>query len=394
MPLFDKERLKKIQAEATVDNEHTVLIMIVDDEEHTTITLSHLLSPYYDVLTAGNGQEALELIQTHPNPEDIHLILCDQRMPRMNGVDFLEKSRAIIPNAIRIVLTAYTDIQIIIDAINRAQIYKFILKPFDKDDLLLTIQRALESYDLQRKNAELVENLQTLNAGLEAQVKARTTTLRRERDKAQLYFDFAGVMMVVIDTRQTVARINQKGVKILGYPAEEIIGKNWFDTYLPADNRERVKTAFRQLMVGEPEAIEYFESPLINKNNEERLIAWQNTLLRDENSNIIGVLSSGKDITEHKRIEVINASRLHLLQFSTTHSLEELLEETLNEAEKLTGSRIGFYHFVEDDQKSLTLQEWSTKTKAEFCKAEGMHYNIDDAGVWVDCVYQRKPVIY
>ncbi|MGD9224222.1 MAG: response regulator, partial [Desulfobacteraceae bacterium] len=103
-----------------------------------------------------------------------------------------------------------------------------------------------------------------------------------------------------------------------------------------------------------------------------------------------------RDITEHKRIKAINAARLHLLQFAVTHSLDDLLEETLNEAEKLTDSSIGFYHFVEDDQKSLTLQNWSTRTKAEFCKAEGkgLHYPIAQAGVWVDCVHQGKPVIH
>jgi len=99
---------------------------------------------------------------------------------------------------------------------------------------------------------------------------------------------------------------------------------------------------------------------------------------------------------EHRRNEQINASRLHLMQFASTHSLDELLEEMLNETEKLTNSMIGFCHFVEDDQKTLTLQNWSTRTKAEFCQAEGKgsHYGIDEAGVWVDCVYQRRAVIH
>jgi len=92
----------------------------------------------------------------------------------------------------------------------------------------------------------------------------------------------------------------------------------------------------------------------------------------------------------------ILASRIHLMQFAVTHSLDELLEETLNEAERLTDSVIGFYYFVDEDQKSLTLQNWSTRTKAEFCKAQGkcLHYSIDEAGVLVDCVYQRKAVVH
>jgi PAS domain S-box-containing protein len=102
------------------------------------------------------------------------------------------------------------------------------------------------------------------------------------------------------------------------------------------------------------------------------------------------------DITERKRNEQINASRLHLLQFAAAHSLDELLEETLNETEKLTGSTIGFYHFVGKDQQTLSLQNWSTRTKAEFCKAvgTGLHYDLSKAGAWVDCVHQRQPVIH
>jgi PAS domain S-box-containing protein len=103
-----------------------------------------------------------------------------------------------------------------------------------------------------------------------------------------------------------------------------------------------------------------------------------------------------EDITARKQVAAINTARLHLIEFAAAHSLDELLEETLNEAEKLSGSVIGFYHFVEADQATLTLQNWSTRTKAEFCRAEGKgaHYGIDKAGVWVDCVHQRKPVIH
>ena len=96
------------------------------------------------------------------------------------------------------------------------------------------------------------------------------------------------------------------------------------------------------------------------------------------------------------RAERITAARLRLLEFATTHTLDELLEKTIDEAEELSGSLIGFYHFVDDDQENLTLENWSTRTKTEFCKAEGKwsHYPIADAGVWVDCVRARRPVVH
>ena len=95
-------------------------------------------------------------------------------------------------------------------------------------------------------------------------------------------------------------------------------------------------------------------------------------------------------------LRAIWESRVRLVNFSITHSLDELLEEVLNEAEDLTGSSIGFVHFVDENQEYLLLQNWSRRTKTEFCKAEGKgaHYPISQAGVWVDCIKMRKPVIH
>jgi PAS domain S-box-containing protein len=97
-----------------------------------------------------------------------------------------------------------------------------------------------------------------------------------------------------------------------------------------------------------------------------------------------------------QRSNLINAARLRLMQFAVSHSLDELLEETINEAENLTDSLIGFYHHVDADQQNLTLQNWSTRTKTRFCKArgKGIHYPIAESGVWADCVRQRQPVVH
>ena len=88
--------------------------------------------------------------------------------------------------------------------------------------------------------------------------------------------------------------------------------------------------------------------------------------------------------------------RLRLLEFAADHSLQELMQQALDEIGQITHSPIGFYHFVEADQKTLALQVWSTRTLQEFCTAEsrGLHYSLDEAGVWVDCIHQRGPVIH
>lgn len=119
-------------------------------------------------------------------------------------------------------------------------------------------------------------------------------------------------------------------------------------------------------------------------------------LVRNPRTGRVEVHGVTRDISERKRTEGIIQLRLQLLEFSADHSLTELMQHALDEIGELTRSPIGFYHFVDADQKTLTLQAWSTRTLNEFCKAEGagLHYDIDRAGVWVDCVRQRAPVIH
>lgn len=103
-----------------------------------------------------------------------------------------------------------------------------------------------------------------------------------------------------------------------------------------------------------------------------------------------------ENITERKKVESSLQVRMRLMEFAVTHSLEQTFQKTLDEVGEITDSPIGFYHLVEVDQKTLSLQAWSTRTLQEFCTAQGkgLHYNISDAGVWVDCVHQRRPVIH
>jgi len=127
--------------------------------------------------------------------------------------------------------------------------------------------------------------------------------LRKERDKAQKYLDVAAVMMVAIDAEQRVGLINKKGCEILGYSEDEILAKNWFDNFLPESVREEVRDIFEKTVRGEISPLEYYENPILTKSRQERLIAWHNTILRDEKGEVIGTLSSGEDITERKRTE-------------------------------------------------------------------------------------------
>ena len=133
--------------------------------------------------------------------------------------------------------------------------------------------------------------------------KKAQEAVRYERDIAQKYLDVARVIFVVLDTNGQVRLVNKKGCEVLGYKEEEIIGKSWFDNFLPERMRDDVALVFNKLVAGEIEPVEYYENPVMTKSGEERIIAWHNTILRDSLGNMTGFLSSGEDITERRQAE-------------------------------------------------------------------------------------------
>jgi PAS domain S-box-containing protein len=125
--------------------------------------------------------------------------------------------------------------------------------------------------------------------------------LREERDRAQRYLDIAGAIIVAIGSDETVTLINKEGCAILGYEQEDIIGKNWFDTFIPERERTRVRRTHGMAMAGEIAMVERFENTVLTRSGEERIISWHNAVVRDDAGAIIGALSSGEDITERTR---------------------------------------------------------------------------------------------
>lgn len=138
------------------------LVMLVDDEVENINVLRQLLESRFKIITGLNGAEALEMIDNMVDPQKVQLIISDQRMPKVTGVEFLEKIVDKMPDTIRIILTGYSDTQVIIDAINKAKLYKFMTKPFDPVELSLTVQRGVEAYQMRRELIEYSENLEHL----------------------------------------------------------------------------------------------------------------------------------------------------------------------------------------------------------------------------------------
>jgi signal transduction histidine kinase len=139
-------------------------ILCVDDEVDNVEALERLFRRKYKVLKATSGAEGLEILKK----EQVALIISDQRMPQMTGVEFLEKSLKTHPEAVRILLTGYTDIDSVISAINSGQIYRYVTKPWDPNDLQTAVDRAIERYqlnqELKSKNVALKEALDELKS--------------------------------------------------------------------------------------------------------------------------------------------------------------------------------------------------------------------------------------
>ena len=149
-------------------------VLYVDDEEINLINFREALCDKFEIFTALSGEEALAVLA---QKKEIALVVSDQRMPGMKGVNLLTRVRELTPYAERIIITGYTDPQDIIAAINEGHVYRYILKPWTEEDLQVTITQAVERYHLKQRNRELLEELERKNRELEDRVRERTAEL-------------------------------------------------------------------------------------------------------------------------------------------------------------------------------------------------------------------------
>lgn len=137
-------------------------IMIVDDEPANLRTLKRMFRESYEVLTAESGAEALALLEQH----NVALLISDQRMPQMSGIELMKQTVALRPQMVRILLTGYTDVGALIEAINSGLVYRYVTKPWNNDDLKLIVSRALENYEVVKSKHLLEMDNRRLRARL------------------------------------------------------------------------------------------------------------------------------------------------------------------------------------------------------------------------------------
>ena len=222
-----------------------IRILCVDDEQNVLRSLTRLfLDDPYEILTAPSGAEGLLILNQSGT---VPVVISDYRMPGMNGVEFLSDVRKRWPETVRIVLSGYADTGAIVSAINEGQIYRFVAKPWNEDELRVTVANALERYDLGRKNLELTEELRrkndeltVLNRDLERRVVERTealTTQNRLLTESLGILDNLPMAVVGMDPQGTVFQCNRKGMVCFGSRIGPVIGANRRDVLTEAQNR-------------------------------------------------------------------------------------------------------------------------------------------------------------
>lgn len=143
--------------------EEKINILYIDDEENNLFSFKATFRIKYRVLTAISGEEALKIVETQP----LHIIISDQRMPNMTGVDFFEKIQEKYPDPVRILLTGFADMNAVIDAVNIGRIFHYLTKPWNEEELDMTIQRAYKAYLDKQELKQMNEKLAGSNDQLE-----------------------------------------------------------------------------------------------------------------------------------------------------------------------------------------------------------------------------------
>lgn len=259
----------------TMDDRKKGKVLIVDDEPVNVKLLEAYLLSDYEIITAYGGMEALEKVEAH-NPD---IILLDIMMPDITGYKVCETLKSsektkFIPI---VMVTALSGIEDRVMGI-KAGADDFLTKPLDRIEINTRVSSLLR-------------------------IKQLHDDLINERDQARLYMDLAAVVLVVLDENSNVRLMSKKGHELLGYTEEEITDSDWFDTYIPAYARQSFRDQFNKLLEGAADFRGYFESPVLTRKGEERIIAWNNIVPMFNNDQVNGVLISGTDVTERKEAE-------------------------------------------------------------------------------------------
>ena len=243
-------------------------LLLVDDEENILRSLVRLLrSDGYRILTATGGEAGLQVLANN----EVHVILSDQRMPGMSGSEFLSQAKDRCPETVRMVLSGYSDMAAVTDAINRGNIYKFLLKPWDDDLLRANIREAFERYQLGQKGAQFTNIYENTGEGI-----------------------------VITDGNSRIQAVNPAFTAITGYAPEDVVGQT--PAILRSDKHD--EQFFRSLWKNLYEQGKWTGEIWNRRKNGEVFPVWLNiNAIHDPHGKLQQYVGLFTDITEHKRGE-------------------------------------------------------------------------------------------
>ncbi|MDD5313380.1 MAG: PAS domain S-box protein [Dehalococcoidia bacterium] len=229
------------------------------------------------------------------------------------------------------------------------------------------------------------------------ELKEAESALQATRDFSQSLIDTSNSMIVGLDLEGNITSFNKAAEQVTGYTQEELTGRNWFEVLVPRDLYPQVWKEFEHLPAGG--LPKNFENPIRTKSGEERYIVWQNSEVREQD-HITGSLSFGIDITDRLRADEqikVNEARLESLlriaRYRATGT-QEFLDYALEEAITLTGSKIGYIYYYNEDRQEFVLNTWSKNVMQECTIQEPQTiYQLDKTGIWGEAVRQRKAIV-
>ena len=243
-------------------------LLLVDDEENILRALVRLLrNEGYEILTASSGPQALELLAGNP----VQVILSDQRMPGMTGSEMLSRVKEIYPETVRMVLSGYTDLAAVTDAINRGHIYKFLTKPWDDDLLRTNVREAFERHELWSRGAQFTKIYENTGEGI-----------------------------LITDADNRIQAVNPAFTSITGYTQEDVIGK------LPSllKSNRHPDAFYRAMWISINESGKWAGEIWNRRKNGEIYPEWLNiTAIHDPSGKVRQYVGLFTDITEHKEVE-------------------------------------------------------------------------------------------
>jgi len=355
-----------------MDDKPIAVLLIEDNPEEAGLLQEMLAEPSFpnsQVTLVGRLDRALPCLTETP----FDLILLDLGLPDAQGVGTFARIQERAAQTPIIVLTGPEDEAVGLETV-RAGAQDCLVKGQFDGNLLVRAMR----YAIERKRAERV--------------------LARQEAELRAMLYGMGDAVIATDVEGRVVRMNRVSEQLTGWTEADAVGRPVTEVLCLIDEQTRcpVEDPVARVL-GEGRIVGLANHTLlISKDGREIPIADSAAPIFDPQGNLSGVVLLFRDQTEERLIRRFMETRLSLIEYAANHTMAELLTRALDEVGTFVDSPISFYHFVEADQRTLSLQQWSTRTLSEFCQTEGqgLHYPIDEAGVWVDCVNERKPVIH